>query len=402
VDPSQHGSARAPRRPLCVIDHVGNAGGGVKYALRMLDRLRLDWEVELCAQPAALARYRQAAGGVPLALRVGWPLNLAPVLADQSPRFSAWLAHHAQEARAWSYQVRPPAQAEAGVCFFPWLHRHDLSRFGGRGLGVFHDAIFFEMPELIGPGRLALETDNLRTWFERLDRIVVTSAHTKRRLLRVAGEPWADRISVIHVADSDGGEPLPLPGRAATQRFGRYLVMPAVASPHKNHRVLLAALRRSRGPWKLVLTGAGTEAHPQSPLGRLIAQSGLGDRVCGLGHVAKALVTQLVADAEALVMPTLGEGGGSFPVCEAIVAGTPVIASNLDVIAEQLERMGAQATLFDPRNEDELVAALDGLARDPEAFRRVAREQVGRLRLRTWDDVAREFTALLARLYPDR
>ena len=99
-------------------------------------------------------------------------------------------------------------------------------------------------------------------------------------------------------------------------------------------------------------------------------------------------------------MPTLGEGGGSFPVCEAIVAGTPVIASNLDVIEEQLERMGAQASLFDPRNVDALVDALDRLAADPDGIRRAAREQVARLHLRTWDDVARDFSQLFNQLYP--
>jgi glycosyltransferase involved in cell wall biosynthesis len=169
---------------------------------------------------------------------------------------------------------------------------------------------------------------------------------------------------------------------------------------HKNHRLLLQAMRRSVGPWNLVLTGDGTVPESGSAIAGLIAEAGLADRVFGLGYVKKELVARLIADAEALVMPTLGEGGGSFPVCEAIVAGTPVIASNLDVIEEQLVRMGAQASLFDPRSVDTLVAALDRLAADPGGFRRAAREQVARLRLRTWADVARDFSQLLADLYP--
>jgi glycosyltransferase involved in cell wall biosynthesis len=388
------------KRPLRVIDHVGNSGGGIKYILRLLDVLQATWDVQLYGQPVALDRYRQAAIGRALDLREAWPLNLLPVLADKSPLFAQGMVLLYSGHRGWSYKVRPLASDESSVCFFPWLHRHDLKQFQGRGLGVFHDAIFFQMPELIGPRSLAMETANLHTWFEKLDKIVVTSRHTRQRLLALAGEGWAEKVAVIPVADADGPTDLPELGSEATRRFGRYLVMPANTSIHKNHRVLLQAMKRSMGAWNLVLTGDGTANGRESPLGLLVAEYGLEKRVFGLGYVKKELVARLIADAEALVMPTLGEGGGSFPVCEAIVAGTPVITSNLDVIEEQLERMGAQATLFDPRNVDALVDALDRLAADPEGFHRAAREQVGRLHLRTWNDVAQDFSHLLESLYP--
>jgi glycosyltransferase involved in cell wall biosynthesis len=401
VNPGQPATATAEKRPLRVIDHVGNSGGGIKYVLRLSGSLATSWDVSLHAQPVALERYRQAAVDAPLALHPTWPMNLAPVLVEHSPRFARWLAETGNDHRAWSYRVRRQDFHDRGVFFFPWLHRHDLHQFRGTGLGVFHDAIFFQLPELIGPLRLAMETDNLRTWFANLDRIVVTSQHTKRRLLAVAGEQWADKVAVIPVADFDGERPAPSRDRRSTQRFGRYLVMPAVASPHKNHRLLLTAMRRSKGSWNLVLTGNGTTPNPATPLGTHIAASGIADRVFGLGHVSQELVADLIANAEALVMPTLGEGGGSFPVCEAIVAGTPVICSNLDVIEEQLERMNARATLFDARNEDALVQALDRLAEAPAAFRQVAVEQLPRLRLRTWAGVAADFSRLLAQAFAD-
>ncbi len=396
----EDGTARPAKRPLRVIDHVGNSGGGVKYVLRLLDVLGETWDVELHAQPVALARYRQAGHGKALDFREAWPMNLLPMLGDRSPLLHHCVARLWCGHRLWSFEVRPPATSEGSIAFFPWLHRHDLRRFQGRGLGVFHDAIFFQIPEMIGPRALAMETANLHTWFEKLDKIVVTSRHTRRRLLAIAGDTRADKVAVIPVADFDGTASLPDLGPAATRRFGHYLVMPANTSIHKNHRVLLQALRRTMGTWNLVLTGDGTSDGRDSPLGRMVEEYGLQQRVFGLGYVRKDLVARLIADADALVMPTLGEGGGSFPVCEAVVAGTPVIASNLDVIEEQLERMGAEATLFDPRNVEALVHALDRLAADPEAFHRAARAQVGRLRLRTWDDVARDFSDLLETLYP--
>jgi glycosyltransferase involved in cell wall biosynthesis len=327
-------------------------------------------------------------------------MTLFPVLADRSVRFHSFMVRHGCGQYAWTHQLRPLDGGGGQVHFFPWLHRHDLRHFAGRGLGVFHDAIFFQMPEMIGTEALAQEIASLHTWFAKLDKIVVTSRHTKRRLLDVAGAAQADKVTVIPVADTDGPSGLEDIGPSSTRRYGRFLLMPANTSIHKNHRLLLQAMRRSVGPWNLVLTGDGTVPESGSAIAGLIAEAGLADRVFGLGYVKKELVARLIADAEALVMPTLGEGGGSFPVCEAIVAGTPVIASNLDVIEEQLLRMGAQASLFDPRSVDTLVAALDRLAADPDGFRRAAREQVARLRLRTWADVARDFSRLLADLYP--
>jgi len=253
---------------------------------------------------------------------------------------------------------------------------------------------------MIGPRSLALEKANLHSWFDKLDTIVVTSQHTRRRLLTIAGEDRAAQVTVIPVADFDPPTGLVEPGPQATQRFGRYLFMPANTSVHKNHRTLLLAMQRSAGPWNLVLTGDGTDGGPDSAIGKLVAEVGLGRRVFGLGYVSRALVARLMAEAEALVMPSLGEGGGSFPVCEAIAAGTPVITSNLDVIEEQVERMGATVTFFDPTSVDALVQALDRLAADPGGFRRAATAQVPRLRLRTWDDVAKDFAELLRHTFP--
>ena len=393
-------SARSARRPLRVIDHVANVGGGTKYVLRLLDALRESWDIQLHSQPMGLRRYRQAAHGKDIDLREAWPTSVVPILADQSPLFVRWLGMFQQEHRGWTFGVREQPCPDLCINFFPWLHRHNLQQFKGRGVGVFHDALFFQIPELIGPRQLELEAVNLRTWFEKLDRVVVTSRHTGRRIVGLAEQASAAKITVIPVADTDGPPSTPVRGSEHTRRFGDYLVMPANSSVHKNHRVLLEAMSKSSGKWNLVLTGHGTADGRDSPLGRLIARSGVEHRVFGLGFIKKEMVTQLIADAEALVMPTLGEGGGSFPVCEAIVAGTPVITSNIDVIEEQLERMGAQASTFDPKNVDALVAALDRLAKDPDGARRAARDQVGRLHLRTWRDVAHDFHALLEELYP--
>jgi hypothetical protein len=47
-------TAGTAKRPLRVIDHVGNPGGGIKYVLRLLDGFLAAWDVHLHAQPVAL------------------------------------------------------------------------------------------------------------------------------------------------------------------------------------------------------------------------------------------------------------------------------------------------------------------------------------------------------------
>jgi glycosyltransferase involved in cell wall biosynthesis len=387
---------RENRRTLRVVDHIGNSGGGIKYVLQLLESLESTWDIELRAHPAAARRYRRAAAGRHITFHDEWPAKLIPAFADRFSTFRRLLTVTRQGHREWTFVARDTGLPE-DVHFFPWLHRHNLSGFKGRGLGVFHDAIFFQMPELIGERRLAMEHENLRTWFEKLDVIITTSCHTRKRLLAIAGDQWSPQVEVIAVADTNE---LPTGPRTLTERFGTYLFMPANTSPHKNHKVLLEAMRASVGKWNLVLTGDGTQLAPGSPLQKNVNELGLSQRVFGLGYVQPELVGALIANAEALVMPTLGEGGGSFPVSEAITAGTPVITSNIDVIVEQLGRMGAEAQLFEPHDVKALVRILDDLAHNGQKYHQLAEDQRARVRVRTWSDVAREFLALLERKFP--
>jgi glycosyltransferase involved in cell wall biosynthesis len=91
-------------------------------------------------------------------------------------------------------------------------------------------------------------------------------------------------------------------------------------------------------------------------------------------------------------MPTLAEGGGSFPVLEALGRGVPVVCSDIPVLREQMGRYQADVLWFDPHEPAEprvrRSAALETNYADRKA---VAINQVRTMARRTWDEVASDY-----------
>ena len=107
----------------------------------------------------------------------------------------------------------------------------------------------------------------------------------------------------------------------------RYFFYPANLYPHKNHALLLDALRllRDRGvDCGCVLTGQPVQ--PGVDVRREITARGLDDRVVWLGHVSPAALRRLYENAAALAFPSQFEGFG-LPLVEAMACGCPVVAT---------------------------------------------------------------------------
>lgn len=122
------------------------------------------------------------------------------------------------------------------------------------------------------------------------------------------------------------------------QKFGNYILYPAVNWPHKNHYRLLEAFRfwcdrASANDLKLILTGAPCVEQRQHFYRRFLDQPWARERVVELGFVSSVQLFLLMKAARALVFPSLYEGFG-IPVLEALRIGTPVIASDLPVMRE--------------------------------------------------------------------
>jgi glycosyltransferase involved in cell wall biosynthesis len=201
----------------------------------------------------------------------------------------------------------------------------------------------------------------------RAARVIVPSEFTRSRAVASLGlDP--ERVHVVpHAADPV----LFTPGEGERDRF---LLYPAHAWPHKNHRTLLRAfdiLRRDDPGLRLVLTGGGLERLGAVPSG-----------VERLGIVSPERLAQLYRRASCLVFPSTYEGFG-LPLIEAMTSGCPVAASRAGAIPEVC---GDAAVLFDPTSHTAVASAVSA-----------ALEQAGELSARglrqaaqySWEESAR-------------
>ncbi len=214
------------------------------------------------------------------------------------------------------------------------------------------------------------------------------------RLLGVAG----DKVSIITapplgqpVAEFTDAQLAQLRDRLGLQ--GRFFFYPAQFWPHKNHLRLIEAFRQvvaAEPDLKLVLTGKPRDEY--DTVMQAVGRAGLERNVLHLGYVEQADLQAIYHLAMALVMPSLFESV-SIPIYEAFQAGTPVLASNLLAIPEQV---GTAGLLFDPLSSESMMARMLEIARDPGLVRNLAAQGRDRMATMTPQRYCSELEALLA------
>jgi glycosyltransferase involved in cell wall biosynthesis len=131
-----------------------------------------------------------------------------------------------------------------------------------------------------------------------------------------------------------------------------FLFFPAHCWPYKNHAKLVEAFAQVEAelPKDLTLVFAGRSFPPDHPAAVLIQERGLGQRIRHLGYRSPLEVRVLFQSCQALVFPSLFEGFG-IPVAEAMIAGRPVICSNVTSLPEIA---GDAALTFDPNDAGDI------------------------------------------------
>ena len=215
---------------------------------------------------------------------------------------------------------------------------------------------------------------------KRASRVICESGHVKSDIVRLFGTD-EQRVAVIPAPPqrqyltelSDDAL------RAARLRLrlpDKFVLYPAHYWPHKNHLRLVEAFRRvvnDAPDLKLVLTGKKIDDYQK--VVSAIDQAQLGDQVIHLGFIDRDALQVVYQLATALVMPSLFESV-SIPIYEAFQLGTPVAASNVVALPEQV---GDAGLLFDPTSVDAISDAILRLVRDPDFASRLG--QRGRERM---------------------
>ena len=151
--------------------------------------------------------------------------------------------------------------------------------------------------------------------------------------------------------------------RVRLQLPEKFLFYPAQFWVHKNHLRLIEAFRElaTEVPHlKLVLTGKKRDEY--DVVMSAIRTYGLSERVCHLGYVQQDDLQVIYKLATALIMPSLFESV-SIPIYEAFQVGTPVAASNILAIPEQV---GDAGLLFDPKSVASIKKAILKIVGDTE------------------------------------
>jgi glycosyltransferase involved in cell wall biosynthesis len=113
----------------------------------------------------------------------------------------------------------------------------------------------------------------------------------------------------------------------------KVIFLPAITHPHKNHKFLLQLMKLHWTDKDLVLVCAGGKGRAEEEFMREVRRLNLDDRVMRMGRVSDSDRDGLMKLSLALVFPSLYEGFGA-PVIEAMIVGTPVIASNCASLPE--------------------------------------------------------------------
>lgn len=254
---------------------------------------------------------------------------------------------------------------------------------GGAALvATVHDLLWRHVPEAYPPRGRAWHEAALHRALRRADLFVVP-AEAVADDLAAAGAP-SDAIRIIPM----GGDHLPPPDLAAAAALlGRlgvgetpFLLSVGTLEPRKNLARLTQAYGSIRGslpgPWPLVVVG------PDGWGERLVASPG----VVMAGAVTTGELSALYTLATLLAYVPLVEGFGLPPV-EAMVHGTPVVAS-------PLPSTGDAAYEVDPRDTASIAEGLMAVATDPEVRTRLRTAGLSHAAGATWASVAARYQAV--------
>ena len=168
----------------------------------------------------------------------------------------------------------------------------------------------------------------------------------------------------------------------------KFLFFPAALWKHKNHILVLKALKliEEKNDIKipLILTGSKQSAYPD--IIQFIKENDM-NYVRYLGQVSWEEIISLHQNAYFLITAVLYESS-SLPIIEAAASGLPIIASNTPPNIEMSKFL--TMNLFDPNNVDELEAILFNCWNDSEIQKQSKSNKINAKRY-SWNTIAKKY-----------
>lgn len=265
-----------------------------------------------------------------------------------------------------------------------WSHPMPIHVAGSANLYTVHDLIPLTDPELTGirAGRQRRLLNRLATVATQFVTVSESTAADLPALTPEAG----GRVSCCYQAVDPGPPGAVPPGLMP----GAYLLAIGRVESRKNIEALLHAHRRANTGLPLVIAGPDGHWRDTPERSRVEALIAAPD-VIRLRWQDDATIAALIANARALLMPSLAEGFG-LPVVEAMALGVPALASATGAAAEIA---GDGALLVDPHDATSLADAIRRIAGDTDLRSRLVAAGLQRAA----DFTPERFAARLAALY---
>lgn len=393
-----------------IIDYVANPGGGIKFSVELIKSIRsIDENINISIVSCGDALERYKLGFKKNRISVEF-IEIYPsqFWKNKSKRLfnipgTSRIMNLLGFGSRWYIPIPNEAFDNCESVILPWLHQHRIpNEISLKIVGSFHDAILFMFEGLLPKKFVKEESITYQSWVSNSNlRIVVSSNATIGTLGELFNTP-SNRFDLIPVS----GEHYKFDTYAEKQFYQwqsyEYYFCPANTFPHKNHETLFNGYKLSNVKYPLAISGQGTSLKPEylgrnKVLTKILKDNDLiiGIDILNLGYINDDVYFSLLSKCRALIMPTKAEGGGSFPIYEAMQLGIPVICSNISVILEQLERTGGEVILFDVNDPISLSNAIEELEANYSFYKKRAIEQSKSLVTRSWEEVAEEYVKLI-------
>lgn len=308
--------------------------------------------------------------------------------------------HFSDDARRYIHPLRIPHNAVARIAYEQLIFPHVLRRthvhtllnasftgplaWGGDMVTVVHDLFYHIVPAMVRSDR-RLYLKMLTPPTMRRSRAVIVVSHNTGRDVARAYPDVADRITVVPLACRPMSRSVGLEGGLSD-----YAMMVSTITANKNPGVFVAALKRLRvdQPWA---RGMIIGNDPEGLAAAAIATHDAADIIEQRRHVPDEELSQLYANALAVVIPSYYEGFG-LPVLEAQAIGVPVLCSDRGSLPEVA---GDGALFFDPNDPDALSNGLNIVRNDPATRRRLIDAGKANVAQYSWERTARDTLAIL-------
>jgi glycosyltransferase involved in cell wall biosynthesis len=265
---------------------------------------------------------------------------------------------------------------------------------------VFHDALFFEIPEQYNPVWLKIFKTLAMPGAKKSAHVVVPSHFSKERLQYFTQLPIEKFVTVYEGPKSIVEQEIP--GVKLNHIINKingapFLLHVGSLDKRKNLPRLIRAVKilndRGHEQLKLVLVGKASPKifiNNEVEILATIQEQGMQEQVVVTGYLEDEELGHLYKNAMAYIFPSLYEGFG-IPMVEAFRFEIPIAAANNSCLPE----IGGDAALyFDPLDEEAIANSIEILLNNSSIRQELSENATKRLTLFSWKNAAKELNQL--------